>query len=75
MSDPDDGPLAVPPEVYGQLEALRESGGYNMLTEIERGLDEMGMDEAGEWFRDNKQEYFESALKGGFEPEQRTTRE
>jgi len=63
-------PLEVPPEVYDQLEATRESGVVNMITEIDQGLDELGFDEALEWVDENRQAYHEHALEGGFEPEE-----
>ena len=61
-------PLEIPPEVYRQLEALRESGAVNMLTEVHSGLRQCGFDEALEWVDENYEQYIEHAMRGGFEP-------
>lgn len=61
-------PLTVPAEVYRQLEALRESGAVNMLTEVDSGLRELEFDEAVEWVENNREAYYEYAMSGGFEP-------
>lgn len=53
--------VRVPPKVFAQLEALRESGHVNMYTEIQEGLDHFGFDEARRWVEMNQQAYF-----GGF---------
>lgn len=62
-------PLIVPDEVYRQLEATRESGKVNMLTEIEWGLRQFGFQEALDWVKANEQDYIEHAMSGGFQPE------
>lgn len=64
MSDP----LEIPTEVYRQLEATRESGAVNMLTEVRTGLREFGFDEALDWVNENYEIYIEHAMSGGFEP-------
>lgn len=65
-----DEPLEIPTEVYHQLEATRESGHFNMLTEIEWGLRQLEFHEALEWVKDNKKEYIGHAMSGGFKPEE-----
>lgn len=62
--------LTIPTEVYRQLEALRESGAVNMLTEVRSGLRQCGFDEAFAWVDENYEEYIEHAMRGGFEPEE-----
>lgn len=66
----DRGRLGVPKEVFHQLEALRESGIVNMITEVEYGLRECGFDEALEWFRNNQEDYYENAMSGRFYPKE-----
>lgn len=68
-TETDDGALVIPDEVYNQLEATRESGAVNMLTEIHGGLRELGFDEALAWVDDNYETYIEHAMSGGFVPE------
>mgnify|MGYP006965671924 CR=1 FL=1 len=64
----DDEPLTIPPEVYRQIEATRESGAVNMLTEIHSGLRQLEFHEALEWVNENYETYIEHAMRGGFEP-------
>ena len=61
--------LEIPSEVYRQLEATRQSGAVNMLTEIDSGLRQLGFDEALEWVQENRETYYEHAISGGFEPD------
>lgn len=61
-------PLTVPDEVYRQLEATRESGVANMMTEIDSALRELGFDAAAEWVENNREDYYQHALRGGFVP-------
>ena len=68
MTEQQNEPLTVPPKVYQQLDALRESGAVNMLTEVTTGLEKMGFDEALEWVENNHETYIEHAMDGGFEP-------
>lgn len=60
--------LEVPPEVFHQLEALRDSGAVNMITDVRHGLREMGFDEAYDWVSANREAYFKHAMRGGFKP-------
>lgn len=69
MRETDDGALVVPNTVYSQLEATRESGAVNMLTEIHSGLDQLGFDEALDWVDANYESYIQHAMRGGFVPE------
>lgn len=54
--------LEIPAEVYQQLEATRQSGAVNMLTEIDSGLRQLGFDEALEWVQENQETYYEHAI-------------
>lgn len=59
--------VRVPPAVFAQLEALRNSGTVNMFTEVTEGLERFGFDEAREWLEANPETYFEG-FTHGFEP-------
>lgn len=59
-----DDKVRVPPEVFAQLEALRESGHVNMYTEIQSGLRHFGFTEARRWVEMNQQTYFEGFTRG-----------
>lgn len=61
-------PLEIPAPVYRELEALRESGKVNMITDVERGLDQVGFNQALDWVQENRQMYKEHAIDGGFRP-------
>lgn len=62
-------PLTIPDEVYRQLEALRQSGAVNMLTEVRSGLRQCDFTEALDWVNENYEDYIEHAMSGGFQPE------
>lgn len=55
-----DVPDDIPDEVVQQLNVARESGLFNMATEIYTGLDQLGFTEAEEWVRANPDRYFKA---------------
>ena len=57
----------VPPTVYAQLEALRQSGVANMFTEVRAGLRRFEFTEAHDWIGANPDAYAD-ALQNGFVP-------
>lgn len=59
-----DDDVRVPPEVFAQLEALRESGYVNMYTEIQEGLAHYDFEEARRWVEMNQQAYFHGFTRG-----------
>ncbi|WP_224333512.1 hypothetical protein [Haloprofundus halobius] len=61
---PPNGGIYVPPPVFAQLEALRESGVVNMYTEVHAGLEHFGFEEAREWLESNPELYVEGFTKG-----------
>ena len=52
-------PVSIPAAVYEGLEAVRLSGGTNMLDRprVIEIAEMMGYDEAAEWVRDHRSEY------------------
>lgn len=61
--------VQIPPEVYAQLEALRQSGVVNMFTEVQAGLERFGYYEALEWLTSNPETYVEG-FQRGFTPQE-----
>lgn len=59
-----DDTVRVPPEVFAQLEALRESGHANMYTEIQEGLSHFDFGEARRWVEMNPQAYSDGLTRG-----------
>lgn len=59
--------VRVPPTVYGQLEALRQSGVANMFTEVRAGLRRFDFTEAHDWIASNPETYADG-LHNGFAP-------
>ena len=58
------GRIRVPPTVFAQIQALRESGVVNMYTEVHAGLERFGFEEALRWIEANPELYVEGFMKG-----------
>lgn len=61
------GDVLVPPTVYAQLEALRQSGVVNMYTEVHAGLEHFGLEAARQWLEANP-ELYAKGFSNGFAP-------
>jgi len=57
-------PVEIPPTVYSQIEALRQSGVANMITEVRAGLRRFEFIEAAEWIEANPGRYAEAIHTG-----------
>ncbi|MFC6722850.1 hypothetical protein ACFQE1_00195 [Halobium palmae] len=61
------GTIAIPPQVYAQVEALRQSGIVNMVTEVHAGLNHFDFIEARQWLESNPERYLKG-INRGFKP-------
>lgn len=64
---PKENHVRVPPTVYAQLEALRQSGVANMFTEVRAGLRLFEFTEAHDWIEANP-EIYANGFRNGFLP-------
>ncbi|WP_435317638.1 hypothetical protein [Haloarchaeobius sp. TZWSO28] len=64
---PKENHVQVPPTVYAQLEALRQSGVVNMFTEVRAGLRRFEFTEAHDWIEANPETYADG-FHNGFVP-------
>jgi hypothetical protein len=63
-TDTPDGEVPIPETVFNQIEAIRDSGTHNMITEFGRAVEAYDFPELTAWYAEHSDEYFRATVGG-----------